>query len=281
MEISEEELEKLVEKKVEERLKQREKETQDSSNKEKDGKIGRRQFLKMAGLGAGAIGLSSATSALTFSPLGGGGGSTQTLSGVLSEGNDVKGKNIVDGGTTIWNTNNQYVPTTSLQADTNDDGLIEEFDESAIKDGGSKEIGVQEFSGSAGTDGQILYSDGSKAYWNTPTFPPDVTAEQDDLSDITRYDDYPANQYDARTVVDISGSGTLISGFIEGVRTYNDGTYIDITVDGNTTRFTPTEGGIAEIGHEFIFPPISFDSSLNIYYEPGGNDGSASVWVKQ
>jgi hypothetical protein len=68
----------------------------------------------MAGLGAGAIGLTSAASALTFSPLGGGGGSTQTLSGVLSEGNDVNGQNIVDGGTTIWDSNNNEIPATTI-----------------------------------------------------------------------------------------------------------------------------------------------------------------------
>jgi hypothetical protein len=112
MEISEEELEKLVEKKVEERIKQREK-TEDSSTREKDEKVNRRQFLKMAGLGAGAIGLTSAASALNFSPLGGG-GSTQTLSGVLSEGNDVNGQNIVDGGTTIWDSNNNEIPATTI-----------------------------------------------------------------------------------------------------------------------------------------------------------------------
>jgi hypothetical protein len=114
MEISEEELEKLVEKKVEERLKEREKETEDSSNKEKD-EINRRQFLKMAGLGAGALGISSAASALTFSPLGsGGGGSKQKLSEVLSEGNDVNNQDIVDGGTTIWDTSQQHIPATSI-----------------------------------------------------------------------------------------------------------------------------------------------------------------------
>jgi hypothetical protein len=117
MEISEEELEKLVEKKVEERLKEREKESENNSTseKQKEEKIDRRQFLKMAGLGAGAIGLTSATSALTFSPLGGGGASKQTLSGVLSEGNDVNGQDIVDGGTTIWNTNQQHIPSSQVQ----------------------------------------------------------------------------------------------------------------------------------------------------------------------
>jgi hypothetical protein len=61
MEISEEELEKLVEKKVEERL-EKKLEQVESKTEEKE-KIDRRQFLKIAGLGAGALGLSSATSA--------------------------------------------------------------------------------------------------------------------------------------------------------------------------------------------------------------------------
>ncbi|MFT4868106.1 MAG: hypothetical protein ACI9LV_000720 [Candidatus Nanohaloarchaea archaeon] len=63
MEISEDKLEKLVEKKVEERLKQREEDEKSSEDEKETKRLNRRQFLKMAGLGAGAIGLSSATSA--------------------------------------------------------------------------------------------------------------------------------------------------------------------------------------------------------------------------
>jgi len=40
------------------------------------------------------------------------------------------------------------------------------LDESVIKDGGPKEIDVQEFSGGQGTDGQILTTDGSDATWS-------------------------------------------------------------------------------------------------------------------
>ncbi|MFQ3275607.1 MAG: hypothetical protein ACI9SF_000760 [Candidatus Nanohaloarchaea archaeon] len=151
MEVSEEELEKLVEKKVEERLKEKEKGKSEDSLEEPSEKIDRRQFLKMAGLGAGAIGLTSATSALNFSPLGGGGASKQTLSEVLTEGNNVDGQNIEDNGTTIWDTNNQQIPSSSIQVtgleaetannykgndiDTDGDGTVNKADDATTVKG--------------------------------------------------------------------------------------------------------------------------------------------------
>ncbi|MFT4893018.1 MAG: hypothetical protein ACI8Z7_000811 [Candidatus Nanohaloarchaea archaeon] len=65
--ITRSELEEIIDRRVEQKLKE-EKETEKHQPQE----LSRRKFLKMAGLGAGAIGLTSATSALNFSPLGGG-----------------------------------------------------------------------------------------------------------------------------------------------------------------------------------------------------------------
>jgi len=45
------------------------------------------------------------------------------------------------------------------------DGTDLSLDESVIKDGGAKEIDVQEFSGGDGTNGQVLQTDGSNASW--------------------------------------------------------------------------------------------------------------------
>ena len=121
--VTRSELEEIIDRRVEQKLKQKEeKETVKNQNQE----LTRRKFLKMAGLGAGALGLSSATSALSFSPLGSGGGaSKQKLSEVLSEGNDVNNQDIVDNGTTIWDSNNNEIPAASvdeanLDADTLD-----------------------------------------------------------------------------------------------------------------------------------------------------------------
>lgn len=99
----------LIEKKVEQKIDE-EKETETVPQK-----TTRRNFMKMLGLGAGGLALSSAASANFFSVNKNvGSGGSQTLSDVLSEGNDVNNQNIVDGGTTIWNTNNQEIPASSI-----------------------------------------------------------------------------------------------------------------------------------------------------------------------
>jgi hypothetical protein len=77
--------------------------------------ISRRKFLKLAGLGASGLALSSATGA--WYSVGGGGDSSSdstTLSDVLSAGNDISGNDIVDGGTTLWDSSNSEVPGSQL-----------------------------------------------------------------------------------------------------------------------------------------------------------------------
>lgn len=53
-----------------------------------------------------------------------------------------------------------------------------ELDESVIKDGGPKEIDVQEFAGGDGASGQVLFTDGADAYWDSPP----VTSVSDNAS---------------------------------------------------------------------------------------------------
>jgi hypothetical protein len=100
---------KLIEKKVEQKIEREDEETVLPE------KTTRRNFMKMLGLGAGAVGLSSAGASWFSVNNNAGGGGSQTLSEVLSKGNDVNGKDIVDGGTTIWDTNNQQIPSNSVE----------------------------------------------------------------------------------------------------------------------------------------------------------------------
>lgn len=107
----------LIEKKVEEV--EKEEEAGDEAWNPVDS-ITRRKFLKMIGLGAGGLAISSQAAAGFLSldqsgSGGGGGGSSQTLSEVLSEGNDISGTDIVDGGTTVWDTSNTHVPQNVIE----------------------------------------------------------------------------------------------------------------------------------------------------------------------
>ncbi|MFB6100263.1 MAG: twin-arginine translocation signal domain-containing protein [Candidatus Nanohalobium sp.] len=65
---SEEDIEKLIEKKLDEKL--RERKTEEKAEKPgEDGKVSRRKFLKMLGLGAGGLALSSAATGVKWSVL--------------------------------------------------------------------------------------------------------------------------------------------------------------------------------------------------------------------
>lgn len=122
---SEPDLESIIERKVKERTRELEEKIERLEKQEKTGtdqndaeakkEVSRRRFLKLAGVGAGSLALSS-TAAGWFSVNQNAGASkgTQTLSEVLTEGNDVNGQNIVDGGTTIWDSGNSYVPASSI-----------------------------------------------------------------------------------------------------------------------------------------------------------------------
>ncbi|MFB6213520.1 MAG: twin-arginine translocation signal domain-containing protein [Candidatus Nanohaloarchaea archaeon] len=131
-EDSEEKIEEIVDQKVEEKLHEKlsgedtgddyisrkiEEKLQELSETEgddSDGSLDRRSFLKMLGLGAGGLALASPVS--SFIPLASssGGGGTGTLSDVLSNGNDINGHDIVDSGTTVWDTSAGYVPKAAL-----------------------------------------------------------------------------------------------------------------------------------------------------------------------
>ncbi|MFQ3275080.1 MAG: hypothetical protein ACI9LV_000727 [Candidatus Nanohaloarchaea archaeon] len=83
-------------------------------NEKKTRKVSRRNFLKMAGLGLGGVALSSATSASFFSVNRKVGSTQNTISDILSNGNDIEGQNIVDGGTMIWDSNSSYIPADAV-----------------------------------------------------------------------------------------------------------------------------------------------------------------------
>lgn len=86
--------------------------------------------------------------------------------------------NLVDSvGNVIYDDTNKEVPTVRLQADTDGDSLIEAFDESLLKDGGSRELDAAELAGALGTSGQVLTSDGLAASWDTPSTYTDEEAQ--------------------------------------------------------------------------------------------------------
>lgn len=131
-----------------------------------------------------------------------------TLNGNLTLGNDL----IATNGETIWDESNSYIPTVRLQADTDGDGLVEAFDESLLKDGGSRELDAAELGGSSGTSGQVLQTDGAAASWSS------VAYTRTDVSE------------DGTTVV----SETNDINFGDGVRATDDG-------DGTATVDTEPE----------------------------------------
>ncbi|MFQ3275094.1 MAG: hypothetical protein ACI9LV_000840 [Candidatus Nanohaloarchaea archaeon] len=116
-------IDELIEQKVEEKTRklkkkveklEQEKRELKQKNSETDNKIDRRKFLKLAGLGAGGLAFSSLGTSW-FSVNQNTGGGSSTLSEVLSNGNNVNNQDIVDNGTTIWNTNQQQIPSNQIQ----------------------------------------------------------------------------------------------------------------------------------------------------------------------
>ncbi|MFB6207980.1 MAG: twin-arginine translocation signal domain-containing protein, partial [Candidatus Nanohaloarchaea archaeon] len=110
---SEEKIEEIVDQKVEEKLHEKlsggdtgddyisqkiEEKLQELSETkgDSDGPIDRRSFLKALGLGAGGLALASPAASFLSLQNNGAGGGSQTLSDVLSEGNDMSGSEIVD-----------------------------------------------------------------------------------------------------------------------------------------------------------------------------------------
>jgi hypothetical protein len=113
------ELDQYIKQKVRETLQEELKQQKPGKDNEpvEDSSITRRRFLKLAGLGAGGLALSSATGAWYSVGDSGTGSSegSQTLSEVLGEGNDISGNDIVDGGTTVWDSSNNYIPLSAVE----------------------------------------------------------------------------------------------------------------------------------------------------------------------
>lgn len=151
IELTEEQLENIVERKVKQQLNNT-KQKQKEKNEEESAEICRRQFLKMLGVGAGSLALSSVAAGTTWAKItprsqgvsevkaetatkgvtGGSpfviedtantnnllsiseGGPVEILNATLNVGNDIQ----TTGGTTIWDSANSYMPTNQLQNDT-------------------------------------------------------------------------------------------------------------------------------------------------------------------
>ncbi|MFB6245521.1 MAG: PKD domain-containing protein, partial [Candidatus Nanohaloarchaea archaeon] len=158
--FSEEKIEGLKQK-VRDRLEK--KEAKEAAREEMDGGISRRRFLKLAGLGAGGLGLSS-MGAASFVDITSGGSSSMTLSDVMSNGNDVGGLDIVDSGTTVYDSSNSWVPASSVEQG---DGSGLDADSVDSHDISSGSLANRPSAGVSGrlyvtTDGNgVFYDDGS------------------------------------------------------------------------------------------------------------------------
>jgi len=116
--------------------------------------------------------------------------------------------------------------------------------------------------------------------WNPPSGSTSIEAsETDDLSDITHYSRTDANV--DGDLVNVSGSGTLISGKFKLAYQSNDVNYINVTVDGGTTQ--DISSNLVEQNTDSFyldFPQIQFDSSLKINIS-SSRTWLSGCWVKQ
>ena len=193
---SEEDLEEVIEEKVEERVEGRLDEERErirkqvkqqlnsssSISKSEDNKMSRRQFLKMLGLGAGSLAVSSmaaGTNWTKITPRSQGVSEIKAETATNYKGNDIDsdgdgevdaadiaraldstevGGGLSGGDGTALSVDITDIITTGIQ----DDGSNNlELDESVIKDGGAKEIEAQEFGSGSAEDGFVLTSDGN------------------------------------------------------------------------------------------------------------------------
>jgi len=123
-----EKLEKIIGEKVEERLAEGKKEEQKHGNpaeslKKRSKEMSRRKFLKVAGLGAGALGLSSMSAGLDIRDSGlecyGGQGSTKDF-GVDNDGIVSLQNDIVDGSYTVYDQSTTTLGDGNVSGDLND-----------------------------------------------------------------------------------------------------------------------------------------------------------------
>lgn len=149
--------------------------------------------------------------------------------------------------------------------------------------GGADVLDAADLSGASGSSGQVLQSDGTGALWSTPAGTATAASETDDGSDVTIY---RANQTNTSSlnIVNVTGSGILLSGFV----TQDDETpgemVVDYTVDGGTTY---TYSGVVPQATSFNYAPLHavvFDSSLTVtarHTSGFSRDHSALATVKQ
>ncbi len=130
-EIVEEEVRKRMEEEKEEIRKEIREEIENQNNQEEDSietsEVSRRQFLKIAGVGAGLLSMPQLASA-KFIDLTSGVTSTQTLETVLSEGNDINGQNITDNGKTVYDGSNSVIPIDVIDGSTGTSGQFLQTD---------------------------------------------------------------------------------------------------------------------------------------------------------
>lgn len=136
---------------------------------------------------------------LSLSKNGAGGGSEQSLADVLSVGKvtnateiDMDGADLIDSGTTIWDTSNGYVPSSSIQASTLSSVL------SRNNDGGGtiiSNIGTPSDSSDAATKGYVDTND-------------DTISDDQNLDQVLTQ----GNDMNGQEIVDTAGSITLGGG---------------------------------------------------------------------
>lgn len=121
-------------------------------------------------------------------------------------GLDIEGNDIEDNGTTLYDSGNSWIPVAILEADSITVG------NTSISLGGSGTPDASELSGSSGTQGQVLQTDGSSASW--VTFSSGASVSDDGTQVLSSPDDvnYGSNldvtdDGDGSVTVDAAGGG--------------------------------------------------------------------------
>ncbi|MFB6213523.1 MAG: twin-arginine translocation signal domain-containing protein [Candidatus Nanohaloarchaea archaeon] len=260
-EESDEKIEEIVDQKVEEKLHEKlsgedtgddyisrkiEEKLQELSETEgddSDGSLDRRSFLKMLGLGAGGLALASPVS--SFIPLASssGGGGTGTLSDVLSNGNDINGHDIVDSGTTVWDTSAGHIPssvvqTAGLDADTVDGKEASSLERAKVK---------------RDANGQVVFTDVASKVISTGKTYTFTTNLNDVIFDRARFSVNSGTAkgvwYRNGSLVGTSTSNSLISLTAKSIATPNPAETFKIEPGASPTTTTTTMKFTEDFGY--------------------------------
>lgn len=148
----------------------------------------------------------------------------------------------------------------------------------AIHGGNQGSFAVTDFGVGTVSDGEFVQNSGWSLVGGSAGGSVEA-AENDDLSDLTLFTSKTdGNTTD--TIVDLtSTSGTCLGGMIQ--QATEDTWQLEITVDGATTQTFDNLSSSVDLSY-VVVPFISFDTSLDITANAGGNTTSriAYIWVK-